>query len=108
MIQTARSARSGFPAPRFWPTSVEAAFERPQAGRMTKSATRMAMTHPATATAPKPEMIRIRRIHGSTSASIWPMPPRDTEHRFFATFHSTARSSRRIRSRLPRASTQNW
>ena len=108
VIHTARSARSGFPAPRFWPTSVEAAFESPQHGRMTKSATRMAMTHPATAMVPKLAMMRIRRIHGSMSASICAIPPTDTRHRFLSTPHWVRMSSRRIRSRAPWVRIQNW
>ena len=108
VIHTARSARSGFPAPRFWPTSVEAAFESPQQGRMTKSATRMAITQPATAMVPKLAMMRISRIQGSMSASICPIPPTDTRQRFLMTAHCVRMSSRRMRIREPRESTQNW
>ena len=106
--QTARSARPGRPAPRFWPTSVAAAFESPQHGRITKSATRTAITQPATESVPKPAMMRMSRTQGSTSASICAMPPMDTRQRFFITPNWIRMSSRRIRSREPCASTQNW
>jgi hypothetical protein len=43
VISTLRSARSGRPAPRFWPTSVAAALLRPQAGRMKNTTLRMAI-----------------------------------------------------------------
>ena len=41
---TARSARSGFRAPKFCPTSVAAALLKPHDGRMTKMTTRMEIT----------------------------------------------------------------
>ena len=42
-MKTERSARSGFFAPRFWPTSVAAAFDIPQDGRMAKMTMRTAI-----------------------------------------------------------------
>jgi hypothetical protein len=43
VCQTERSARSGWPAPRFCPTRVAAALHIPQDGMMAKMSTRMAM-----------------------------------------------------------------
>ena len=42
-VHAARSARSGFLAPRFCPTSVAAALASPKEGRMAKMTSRMAM-----------------------------------------------------------------
>jgi hypothetical protein len=43
VIHTARSARSGFPAPRFWPTRVATAFVMPQDGSIATTMMRSAM-----------------------------------------------------------------
>ena len=53
------SARSGWPAPRFWPTSVAAAFDSPHDGISTNMMMRITMVQPATATLPNDAMIRI-------------------------------------------------
>ena len=68
----------------------------------------MAMTQPATAVVPKLAMMRINRIHGSMSASIWAIPPTDTRQRFLSTPHWVRMSSRRIRSRDPWVRIQSW
>ena len=44
-----------FFAPRFWPTSVAAAFDMPQDGRSAKMTMRIAIVYPATAARPKLE-----------------------------------------------------
>src|SRR4051812_37454946 len=56
--QTDASARSGFMAPRFWPTSVAAAFDKPHDGSSANTTIRMAMVQLATATLPKVLTIR--------------------------------------------------
>ena len=53
------SARSGWPAPRFWPTSVAAAFDSPHDGISTNMMIRMTMVQAATATLPNDAMMRI-------------------------------------------------
>ena len=42
-MKTERAARSGFFAPRFWPTSVAAAFDIPHDGRSAKTTMRIAI-----------------------------------------------------------------
>src|SRR5581483_2923155 len=54
------SARSGRPAPRFWPTSVAAAFARPHAGSSAKITIRIAMVYAATALLPNDAIVRTR------------------------------------------------
>ena len=56
--QTDSSARSGWPPPRFCPTSVDAAEAIPHAGRTVKIIIRMPMEYPATAASPKSAMMR--------------------------------------------------
>src|SRR5262245_20026991 len=56
--QTDSSARSGLPAPRFWPISVAAALDNPHDGSSAKITIRMAMVHPATATLPNDATMR--------------------------------------------------
>ncbi len=53
------SARSGLPAPRFWPTSVAAAFDNPHDGISTNMMILITIVHAATATLPNDAMIRI-------------------------------------------------
>src|SRR2546421_4070325 len=57
--QTDASARSGLPAPRFWPTSVAAALASPHAGRRAKSTMRIAIVYPASAALPNDARMRI-------------------------------------------------
>src|SRR5437588_12417692 len=59
---TEASARSGLPAPRFWPTSVAAAFDKPHDGISTNIRMRTAIVHAATATLPNDAMMRITPI----------------------------------------------
>ena len=53
------SARSGWPAPRFCPTSVAAAFDSPHDGISTNMMIRMTIVQAATDTLPNDAMIRI-------------------------------------------------
>ena len=59
VIQTDFSARSGRPAPRFWPTRVAAALLIPQEGRMANAIMRMPTVYPATGALPNPDRIRM-------------------------------------------------
>ena len=62
VLHTDFSARSGWLAPRFCPTIVAAALAIPQAGRIVNIITLMAIVYPASATLPKVEIIRMRKI----------------------------------------------
>ena len=86
ICQTEASARSGCCAPRFWPTSVAAAFDMPQAGIIVNIITRIAMVAPATASLPMLARMRIRKIHEVIATSICPTPPSEVR----TMFHSVA------------------
>ena len=75
--QTAASARSDLPAPRFCPTSVAAALDMPQAGISVNIMMRIAIVAPATASVDTLARMRIRKIHAVIATIIWPMPPSD-------------------------------
>ncbi len=78
VLQTAFSALSGLPAPRFWPTSVAAALAIPHAGRIVKMIMRMAIVYPARATLPKCDIMRIRKIQLEDAMINCPVPPAET------------------------------
>ena len=67
--QTDRSALSGLPAPRFWPTSVAAALLMPQDGSIANTMILIASVLAAAAALPKLAMIRTTPIQ----AHIWTM-----------------------------------
>src|SRR4051812_12265629 len=69
--QTDVSARSGFPAPRFCPTNVAAAFESPHDGSSTNTTTQMGMVQLAPAALPNVARIRTSHTQLLVAISIW-------------------------------------
>ena len=87
----------GLRAPRFWPTSVAAAFDMPQAGIIVNIMMRIAIVAPATASLPMPARMRIRKIHDVIATIIWPMPPSEVRtmfHRIAAVPGAAANAAR--------------
>ena len=97
-IQTARSARSGSPAPRPWPTIVAAAFESPHAGRIAKRMTRMAITYPASASAPNDDVTRMSPIQLAVPMNVWRVPVAERRTSLAMIAGWTRRCGRRTRS----------
>ena len=100
MSQTERSARSGFEAPRFCPTSVAAALLNPHDGKITKIIIRTAIVYPATATLPNELTMRTKTIQLVWLIANWNIPLIDTRISRTMTFQSTRTTRAVIRTRL--------
>ncbi len=85
VFQTDFSARSGWPAPRFWPTNVAAALLKPKAGKIKNTIHLIAMVYPATASLPKSVIMRAIAIQLAEPIKNCKVAVDATFRRFFIT-----------------------